>query len=577
MKQVKSMVAIVALVAAMIGNAGESADFRLDTLDGTRIARAVETITYSTEWNNGNAVSVAVDGVAIKEANAPASGDVIWNAAQAGAGMHTLTHTSGGVTLTAVFEVLPPPLTLTAESADWSLGSITLRCEDSDTSGTEHTYSLMYYEDVEAEKRWYGIDGAQLVKATAEVDAEGNDVLVARLIDARFAKRMDGIHTVKYRVMDENGRVAECVTRNRHGLFVAVDEYENGWLEAHANHAHQVSVFRGAYLKYGDADGYMPRVLNGSNASRDAILIQLKYIAENVALPGDIVVFYYVGHGTDGLLSCYNRNATISAAELYESFTKFPNGTGVVALIDSCHSATMINRGDMDGNGMGNIAWIVAAQANETTYCGAFKALVCDRGWLNGEADVYGGNVFADNNGYVTFGELAAWGQQVMGDRNNYTSGNAYPFRPEDYGHMTSHYNSLVLENIVAGRVPPQTKTSRIWTWLTSFPTLFATSGGDETAVVNTTAANGCRTVGECYELGIDPEDPNDDLKIAEFKMKDGKPVVTLNHTKDGSGNSFEDRVKILGKAELTDAEWQEVPPEGSPEHRFFKVGVEMP
>ena len=99
----------------------------------------------------------------------------------------------------------------------------------------------------------------------------------------------------------------------------------------------------------------------------------------------------------------------------------------------------------------------------------------------------------------------------------------------------------------------------------------------DVATVANTAAANGCRTVGECYALGIDPEDPDDDLKIAEFKMKDGKPEITLNHTKDGSGNSFEDRVKILGKAELTDAEWQEVPPEGNPAHRFFKVGVEMP
>ena len=114
-------------------------------------------------------------------------------------------------------------------------------------------------------------------------------------------------------------------------------------------------------------------------------------------------------------------------------------------------------------------------------------------------------------------------------------------------------------------------------TWLSWFPSFFSASDGDVTTAASMTAANGCRTLDECYELGIDPEDPNDDLKIAEFKMKDGKPEITLNHTKDGSGNSFEDRVKILGKAELTDAEWQEVPPEGNPAHRFFKVGVEMP
>ena len=104
MKLGKSIIVMMTAVAAMVGNAGESAEFRLDTKDGPRIARAVETIAYSTEWSDGSTVSVAVDGVVIKDATAPASGDVIWNAAQAGAGRHTLTHTSGGVTMTAVFE-----------------------------------------------------------------------------------------------------------------------------------------------------------------------------------------------------------------------------------------------------------------------------------------------------------------------------------------------------------------------------------------------------------------------------------------------------------------------------------------
>ena len=96
-------------------------------------------------------------------------------------------------------------------------------------------------------------------------------------------------------------------------------------------------------------------------------------------------------------------------------------------------------------------------------------------------------------------------------------------------------------------------------------------------AVENATAANGCRTVGECYALGINPEDPNDDLKINHFEMKDGKPVITLNHTEDGSGNSFVPRVKTLGKANLNDSDWVEVPESGDPSMRFFKVDVEMP
>ena len=39
-----------------------------------------------------------------------------------------------------------PALTLVADSADWTDGTITLRCEDSDTSGSRHRYSLYYYD-----------------------------------------------------------------------------------------------------------------------------------------------------------------------------------------------------------------------------------------------------------------------------------------------------------------------------------------------------------------------------------------------------------------------------------------------
>ena len=99
------------------------------------------------------------------------------------------------------------------------------------------------------------------------------------------------------------------------------------------------------------------------------------------------------------------------------------------------------------------------------------------------------------------------------------------------------------------------------------------------------------RTVGECYALGIDPEDSNDDLKISNFEMKDGKPVITLNHTEDGSGNSFLPRVKTLGAKSLdasaqgtkspgTAAQWDDMADVADPEaagYRFFKIEVEMP
>ena len=89
-------------------------------------------------------------------------------------------------------------------------------------------------------------------------------------------------------------------------------------------------------------------------------------------------------------------------------------------------------------------------------------------------------------------------------------------------------------------------------------------------------AANGRRSVAECYALGVDPEDADDDFKITSFEMVDGEPVFEFSHTEDGGGVSFEPRIKKLGKAELGDL-WQEVPPGGNPAFRFFKVEVELP
>ena len=132
------------------------------------------------------------------------------------------------------------------------------------------------------------------------------------------------------------------------------------------------------------------------------------------------------------------------------------------------------------------------------------------------------------------------------------------PFRPSDANNVastphvvhTKYWTHFNLERHVSEDAP---------NWGAFFGT--TTPSVDEyDAMEKMTAANGCRTVGECYALGVDPEDPNDDLKITGFEMKDGKPVITLNHTEDGSSNSFMPRVKTLGKATLSDAEeWREV------------------
>ena len=89
-------------------------------------------------------------------------------------------------------------------------------------------------------------------------------------------------------------------------------------------------------------------------------------------------------------------------------------------------------------------------------------------------------------------------------------------------------------------------------------------------------AANG-RRVWECYLLGCDPEKADDDFRIASFEVVDGVPAFTFSHTRDGSGVSFEPRIRILGKARLDDAAWTEMPEGGDPALRFFKAEVALP
>lgn len=112
--------------------------------------------------------------------------------------------------------------------------------------------------------------------------------------------------------------------------------------------------------------------------------------------------------------------------------------------------------------------------------------------------------------------------------------------------------------------------------WLDRHQTIATASNGDIATAAAMTAANGCRTVGECYALGIDPEDPNDDLRITAFRKEDGQPVITVNHTADGSGNSFANRIRTLGKKSLADAEWVDITDMDQSEYRFFKVAVEL-
>jgi uncharacterized repeat protein (TIGR02543 family) len=119
-----------------------------------------------------------------------------------------------------------PKLTLTPESADWAKGSITLKCEDEDTSGAEHKYSLEYRD---MNGKWIVINDSKAkdVQASKGLNEENVEVLLAQLIDVDFSIRLGGIPTVKYKVKDETGRESnECETRHRYALCIGIDNYE---------------------------------------------------------------------------------------------------------------------------------------------------------------------------------------------------------------------------------------------------------------------------------------------------------------------------------------------------------------
>ena len=76
--------------------------------------------------------------------------------------------------------------------------------------------------------------------------------------------------------------------------------------------------------------------------------------------------------------------------------------------------------------------------------------------------------------------------------------------------------------------------------------------------------------------LGIDPTKADDDFKITHFWMENGVPMFEFSHSADGAGKSFEPRIKVKGKAKLSEG-WSDVPAGGEKSFRFFTVEVALP
>ena len=114
--------------------------------------------------------------------------------------------------------------------------------------------------------------------------------------------------------------------------------------------------------------------------------------------------------------------------------------------------------------------------------------------------------------------------------------------------------------------------------WLSAWPEILSSAGGDLTAALRSTAANGKRSVAECYALGLDPTLATNDFRIVSFEMVDGKTKVEWEpKTNRWTGAEIQ---AVLKGTESLDGEWHEVDKASESDkakYRFFKVVVELP
>lgn len=260
-------------------------------------------------------------------------------------------------------EIVPPPLTLVAESADWSSGSITLCCMDVNTSGTAHTYSL-FYEDESG--NLVAVEGENAVNVS--VDANGN----AHLTDTAFSSRLDGIKPVKYHVKDENGRVSEaCVTRTRHGISVGLSKFDPSYPNTELiQPQNEAELFRSVMIDKGGIDAANMRPLINSDAKIQSISDEWNAIADK-AKPGDVVFFYVATHGVaikgqiDGADAIAAYDGDYTAQRLQNDllpFTSSDLSVKVVLIIMTCHAEAMVRPYEW-GNmftGKSNILYVAA-------------------------------------------------------------------------------------------------------------------------------------------------------------------------------------------------------------------------
>ena len=97
-------------------------------------------------------------------------------------------------------------------------------------------------------------------------------------------------------------------------------------------------------------------------------------------------------------------------------------------------------------------------------------------------------------------------------------------------------------------------------TWIEAHENIVRNNGGDVSAALQSTAANGRLSNVECYVLGLDPEDTTNDFKIVSFPMKaDGTPDIdNIVFDPPQARWNVPATYKVMGASDL-DGPWEKV------------------
>ena len=625
------VVAIVASLSAQCGTlcSGESAATIIDLTVGTRTAVLPEHIRYSTEWVDG----ATEDSVAVVEVNGEAissvsgTGFVDWSPRTNAT--YVLTHKvmnggeQVGATLTATFLVeglSPEEPVISPESGTTFENSltVTMSCPTEGatiyytTDGSEPTAESTVYN------KKFRIYGKTTVKAVAIQDG----LLASDMVTAEYALG---------RCEDPVISLADG-TEFAHSNQVVSIEWNNDGVLRYTVDGSEPTVESPEYeepFSFSDSVVLKAKVFSDNFFDSEVVTSSLTRVWETMATPQIEAAEAFSGSKAKVVISCATEGAliryTVNGTDPNSHSMKY---TGPFYLTEGCTIKAYAVLSDYLNSAVAEKTvekvWTIGDTMGKPDH-GFTTSGSGDKGWTKVE-DATAPNGEAMKSGAITHSQVSVLSTTVMGPgtltfswrtsceedpddlyewdhaefavdgtgvlkRDGITTWKAESVQITGDGEHTVAW-TYIKDDVefdgedaawVAGYgwAPERTETQTTavavpYAWLTVNDPDVVDEYESYEFSASSMAANGHK-VWECYAVGMDPTDPNEELTITEFEMVDGKPVVSVNHTTDGSGNSLVSRIRLIGKENLSDDKWQIVPEEGDHNFRFFKAVIALP